>query len=197
MDVSAFTTALIYHFTPRYIFTIGILGGRKRQVKFGDVILASNLYFYGKGRTDEDGELVEVEDFGPEKTNDTKVKDFSTVTAPQWGKRSIRLRVDKPILCTFAVRNDEEILKTLHKKWHVTLAGVEMESWGIWKAVRMVNRMRSSTPAVEMLPVCKGVSDILGTPNNDAVRKENRSKAAFNAAVVGIAFLCYRFPPDK
>lgn len=198
--MAAFTTAFLLHTQADYVFTIGILGTpvTENAPKLHDVLLAQTIYAYGRGRTkpaDAAGKVEHIlDEFTPLQTDSQFVEDFAKQWSTNVAVKHIKLHADRAttqIVCSTEVRNDD-LISPLNQEYHTKIKGVEMESWGIWRAVEACNNLPRARK-LHVLPICKGVSDIISDGASDEKRREHRDQASFNSAVVALQFLEYRF----
>lgn len=190
VDAAAYATAYVYEFSPAYIFTVGICGGRKDAVMDGEVLLANKLWLYDKGKVSEKGE------FKPEAQVKVTEEYGLRAFASAHGNASPKISASVSLLCTNAVRNDPIFAQADALKYAPEATGVDMESYGIATAVAVLSRANSKH-IVKLLPVCKAVSDIPGQEGNEEKRMAARLAAAKNAAKIGVEYLCQFFDVPK
>ncbi|MEN2383502.1 MAG: SUMF1/EgtB/PvdO family nonheme iron enzyme [Gloeotrichia echinulata DVL01] len=141
------TDRAIAHFHPDVILFVGIAGGIK-DVKIGDVVVATKVYYYERAKAEENSdsarpEVLKADDFG---------KDLIGLAKDQHQSFSILF---KPIASGETVLASSNSNKFLFVKDHYNDAiAVEMEGYGFLYAV---SKNEPKVPAL----IIRGISDLI------------------------------------
>lgn len=189
---AALTMKMIYHFRPKIIITVGIAAGIKGRVKFGDIIIPSEVWDYSSGKhVEENYQGIKKVVFQPDSRQyslDVNVfanasKDYGQILmqikdnwlkyekSVAFAKMEIKIHCS-PMACGPSVVQTEEIIKELilpHKR--KTIA-IDMESYAVFYAA-----INAHSP--KPIPICiKSISDFANHQKNDKYQRI----AAFNSS---------------
>jgi len=152
-----------------------------------------------KEKIDEYGNTI-IEKFDVKYVDNTKLEEFIKDNQKYLMREKIVVKKDiNMITCNVGI-DDKQVADDV-VKMNIKDFGVEMEGIGIVKAVEYANKITKRK--VTMLPMCKAVSDIIESKDNenwadwlkdnDNNKKEQRELAIYDAAKVALMFLEYRF----
>lgn len=172
VDASIFATDIITNFKPRYLIMPGVCGGKDDdRLKLSDIVIATKVYTFQKGKLKEDGFHPEWE--GVE-LNDKIIQKIEVA------EDEILRRIDftgqvhyEPMACSSAVIDKKGFLdKVIENKDRKTIA-LEMESYGIARACEIANN--GNTKAI----IVKSVMDKTTNKNDSAKKSAAKSSANF------------------
>jgi nucleoside phosphorylase len=173
------TERIIQHFTPTYIFFVGVAGGLK-DVKVGDVVIGTDVYGYERGKAKN--EFFARPQFGFS-SSELEQKAVNYSNSAEWRRHSSSL-VDRKFHNEILVYPgtiasgekvvgsfDSELYRFLQKECSHALA-VEMEGLGFLEACRPY-------PLIKSLLI-RGISDLINEKENSD-SKGSQPYAAKNA----------------
>jgi nucleoside phosphorylase len=182
VDAALLASDMIHHWNPAAALLVGIAASTKAEVRLGDVVIGSDVYYYERGKEDPEGTKPEPRMIPADATL------WSNVAAvPDWDGRVPVLRPDEAdgragvhrgvILSgerVIADANERDRLAALHRK----ALAIEMEGYGFSRA------MWQSFERVRHL-VIRGICD-----NGNAVKDDRwHNYAAASAAAFAVHFL--------
>jgi len=143
VDASILATELIIKFNPKYLIMPGVLGGKPKDTKIGDVIIATKVFTVDKGKIKDEDFFKEIEACTINnsritifKSHKTKIQDYIRDSHPTH-KNIVNIHFD-PIACVRQVIDQKgffmENFTTIERK----TIGVEMESYGITRACELI-----------------------------------------------------------
>ncbi|MEZ4992354.1 MAG: hypothetical protein R2824_18160 [Saprospiraceae bacterium] len=135
-DISLATERGIRHFQPSMVFLLGICGGVK-DVRLGDVVVATKAYGYESTKETDDGPVVRPESL----PYDAELIEWARQLAREYNWQSARA-VDPSVKVVFApiasgnkvITSTSSSVYQLLKKFYNDTAAVEMEAIGFSKA---------------------------------------------------------------
>ena len=171
------STKIINHYKPKYLIMVGIAAGINSNLKFGDIVVASETWNYMNGKYCEKGEEG-IYDFLPDPKSiqlNTKIKeivgqDFKEVLYKikcEWiqpTEYDLNM-VCAPIACGTAVVANRQIVKEhiqIHSRKTVAL---DMESYGVFYAANNNNDLNT-------IAICiKSISDFADGEKGDSYQR--------------------------
>ncbi len=204
VDAAIIATDMVNRFSPDFLFMTGVCGGdpEEEELSFGDIIIASNVFIFQKGKISglEDEQGKEVTVFESE-INDIDIKDMLGNTSDrieevkdkicrkiesEYRKETKKLGVEtiitnlkaiyQPMACSMMVINKEGYFEEKIKIHDRNTIAVEMESYGVARACQIANN--GKTKAI----IIKSVMD-------KTKEKDDRNKAF--AAYTSARFVRY------
>lgn len=144
IDASILATELLVRFKPKFLIMPGVMGGKPKDTKIGDVIVSTKVFTVDKGKLSatEFNQELEVTNVDSAyitefKRAKTKIKRFIE-DANSTRNDDISIHFE-PIACVRSVIDKEnyfvENISTVDRK----TIGLEMESYGIARACELVN----------------------------------------------------------
>ena len=176
---SALVTRILAAFRPKCVCMVGITGGKKGEVRIGDLIVADESWDYGSGKWKEsDGNLLFLPEPHsiplPPALHAFFTRDFSQelwTIRNQWNKtaaveKSLDIRLHLGALASgAAVIQNDQILRQYIEPHQRKVLGIDMETYGVYYACE-----NAPQPAPRFLSV-KSVSDYVDADKNDKDQK--------------------------
>lgn len=172
------TERAIDHFNPSVVIFVGIAGGFKDDVTFGDVVVAERAYGYEIGKV-INGEMLTRPDSG--KSSYAMLQRAKAVARKdKWKERIVGNKngsinpnaIVKPIAAGEKVIADSrsEIAQMLKKHYNDT-AAIEMEGYGFYKAIEVNEGVLGL--------IVRGISDMLDKKEDHYHELASRNASAF------------------
>ena len=176
---SALVTRILAAFRPKCVCMVGITGGKKGEVRIGDLIVADESWDYGSGKwKDSDGNLLFLPEPHyislPPALHAIFTRDFSRelwAIRNQWNKTAavekpldIRLHLGALASGAAVIQNDQ-ILRQYIEPHQRKVLGIDMETYGVYYACENVPQ-----PTPRYLSI-KSVSDYVDADKNDKDQK--------------------------
>lgn len=180
MPVAAtLVTRIIAAFRPKYVCMVGITGGKKGDVRIGDLIVADESWDYGSGKWKEkDGSLLFLPEPHyislPPALHAFFTRDFSRELweiRNQWNQtaaeeKSLDIRLHLGALASgAAVIQNDQILQQYIEPHQRKVLGIDMETYAVYYACE-----NAPQPAPKYLSI-KSVSDYVDADKNDKDQK--------------------------
>ena len=176
---SALVTRILAAFRPKCVCMVGITGGKKGEVRIGDLIVADESWDYGSGKWKEsDGNLLFLPEPHyislPPAHHAFFTRDFSRELweiRNQWNKtaaveKSLDIRLHLGALASgAAVIQNDQILRQYIEPHQRKVLGIDMETYGVYYACE-----NAPQPAPRYLSI-KSVSDYVDADKNDKDQK--------------------------
>lgn len=152
IDAAVLSTELIYLFKPKFLIMAGVLGGKPKDVKIGDIIVATKIFTIDKGKLTDDGFQKESEQSAIENVfvskiirNKKKVLAFLAENDPT---RDIVPDLHfGPIACVRKVVDVKGFFNSQITPVDRKAVALEMESYGVARACELANG-GSTTPII-------------------------------------------------
>ena len=144
VDAAILATELINIFKPKFLIMAGVLGGKPKDVKIGDVVVATKTFTINKGKISDLGFKKEIESTTNDNAYITKFKrekkEIATYIEKQDSTRNRSIEIHfGPIGCVNQVIDLEgyfiENISSVDRK----AVALEMESYGVSRACFLVN----------------------------------------------------------
>ena len=176
---SALVTRILAAFRPKCVCMVGITGGKKGEVRIGDLIVADESWDYGSGKwKDSDGNLLFLPEPHyislPPALHAFLTRDFSRelwAIRHQWNKTAavekpldIRLHLGALASGAAVIQNDQ-ILRQYIEPHQRKVLGIDMETYGVYYACE-----NAPQPTPRYLSI-KSVSDYVDADKNDKDQK--------------------------
>ena len=176
---SALVTRILAAFRPKCVCMVGITGGKKGEVRIGDLIVADESWDYGSGKWKEsDGNLLFLPEPHyislPPALHAILTRDFSRELweiRNQWNKTAavekpldIRLHLGALASGAAVIQNDQ-ILRQYIEPHQRKVLGIDMETYGVYYACE-----NAPQPTPRYLSI-KSVSDYVDADKNDKDQK--------------------------
>jgi nucleoside phosphorylase len=185
----------IRHFEPRVALFVGIAGGIK-DVKLGDVVVASKVYGYERGKEDQDGFKPRGDSHPTDHALEQRARAMRLKT--HWRKRldtslsndSARIHVAPIAAGEKVVATTRGAIAALLRERYGDAVAIEMEGRGFFEGVHI-------NPAVQGC-VIRGISDLLdGKSAADAGGSQERAADAASAVAFEMLSTLDPEPPRK
>jgi nucleoside phosphorylase len=184
---SAHAAQAIRQFNPNYVLMVGIAGGIKGKVGFGDIVVSEQICYYEQSKETPSGSELRPQVYPSDPVLLDRAKNYENnnwhnlikANRPDGSSSQVLPKVH---FCPFAVGEkvvaDEERANALRSHLHSKLLAIEMESFGVaFAAAQAANRPR--------FLAIRGISDHADHVKND----DWHEYAAASAAAFTIGFL--------
>ncbi|MCF2221410.1 hypothetical protein H9Q08_19240 [Chryseobacterium sp. PS-8] len=143
VDASILATEIIMKFNPKYLIMPGVLGGKPKDTKIGDVIVANKVFTVDKGKIKDSDFFKEIEastinnsKITAFKSHKIKIQDYIRDSHPTH-KAIVNIHFD-PIACVRQVIDQKGFFLENFTSIERKTIGVEMESYGVTRACELI-----------------------------------------------------------
>ena len=148
IDAAILATELITLFRPKFLIMAGVLGGKPKEVKIGDVVIATKVFTIDKGKIDQYGFKSELEASGNESAAITKLRRIKTEFVNYIRKKDETRKSNVevhfgPIACVRQVIDLKDFFEDKITSVDRKALALEMESYGVSRACELVNDGRT------------------------------------------------------
>lgn len=185
----------IRHFEPRVALFVGIAGGIK-DVKLGDVVVASKVYGYERGKEDKEGFKARGDSHPADHALEQRARAMRLKT--DWKKRlDARFSNDGARIYVAPIAAGEKVVATtrgtiaaLLREHYGDAVAIEMEGRGFFEGVHINASVQGC--------VIRGISDLLDDkPGADAAGSQERAADAASAVAFEMLSTLDPEPPRK
>lgn len=144
VDAAILATELITLFRPKYLIMAGVLGGKPKDVKLGDVVIATKVFTIDKGKISDFGFKMELETANTEGSHITALrrarKEITQYLRKEDNTRDSQIDLHfGSIACLRQVINLEGYFEEEVSAVDRKALALEMESYGVSRACELVN----------------------------------------------------------
>ena len=162
------TKAVIDDWSPRAIILVGIAASVSKEVYLGDIVIASDIYYYERGKELPTGKKPEPKMIPADALLFNKAKPLSdwdaVVSYPRPGRSNKKPRVHFGIIASGEKVVADEIKRDEIVSGQRKIIAIEMESYGVnlasWQEINKIHTL-----------VIKGISDKADVKKNDKWRQ--------------------------
>jgi adenosylhomocysteine nucleosidase len=191
---AALTERASAEFAPTAMVFVGVAGGLRDWLMIGDVVVATKIYSYQGGRSEDDEFLVRPSAWSVSHRLDQEARRLPRDNAwhsflPEQAGGGAPMVYFEAVAVGDAVLNSRvsELAQRLHKSYNDAVA-VDMESSGFAHAAHLGDQVRAVT--------VRGISDFANGDKAAADREGGQRLAARNAAAFAIALIT-ALEPDE
>ncbi len=149
VDAAILSTEIINRFNPKYLIMTGVCGGREGDTNLGDIVVASELLLYQKGKQTEKGKQNEIDvcDIDTKliqkiRENKKNITRFIKDNDPSRDYSNLSLHIE-PMACGLLVVNKKGYFEKNISSMDRNIIAVDMESFSVARACLLSNDKKS------------------------------------------------------
>ena len=162
VDAAVLAAEMILRFKPKYLLMSGVCGGKdKDELKFGDIIVATSVQTFQKGKVTEESFEIERESCEIDRKIIKKIREKQDdikyeIMKSDPGRRSYYQKFPlniwlSPIACSTAVINKEGYFQQKIASQDRNILAVDMESYAVARACQLLNGYRTKPIIVKSI----------------------------------------------
>ena len=172
VEAAVFTTFILNRFNPKYLIMTGVCGGKNdSKINFGDIVFATKLYTFHKGKLNPtdfayESEICKIDDQTivrvrtARKTIARGIMDSDPTRSSHYESNPLKIHIE-PMCCSDFVINDDGFFKLISKLKDRKTIAVDMESYAVARSCEIINN--GFTKAY----IIKSVMDKMKKKNDD------------------------------